>query len=182
VLCTHGEVIGQVLTLLAADGLEVDQPLVWPKGSTWVLDGVNGRRKVGRYLPPLPLTDALIVALQARWKTPAPGLPLRVQEGPWQPSHQDPDGRPATVLAPLDIPLPEFLELASVLRLASLFADLFLDLLALGALGEVLDPLEKGRHGSILSERPRSGRREGADRRRPWVSHASGPPDILPKG
>jgi 8-oxo-dGTP diphosphatase len=94
VLCTHGEVIGQVLTLLAADGLEVDQPLVWPKGSTWVLDGVNGRLKVGRYLPPLPLTDALIVALQARWKTPAPGLPLRVQEGPWQPSHQDPDGRP----------------------------------------------------------------------------------------
>ena len=96
VLCTHGEVIGQVLTLLAADGLEVDQPLVWPKGSTWVLDGVNRRLKVGRYLPPLPLTDALIMALQARWKTPAPGLPPRVQEGPWQPSHQDPDadGRP----------------------------------------------------------------------------------------
>ena len=34
VVCTHGEVIGQVLTRLVADGLAVDQPLQWAKGST----------------------------------------------------------------------------------------------------------------------------------------------------
>jgi broad specificity phosphatase PhoE len=56
VLCTHGEVIGQVLVRLVADGLAVDQPLAWPKGSTWLLDGANGQVKVARYLPPLSLT------------------------------------------------------------------------------------------------------------------------------
>lgn len=54
-LCTHGEVIGQLLIRLVADGLAVDQPLVWPKGSTWLLDGANGQVKVARYLPPLSL-------------------------------------------------------------------------------------------------------------------------------
>jgi 8-oxo-dGTP diphosphatase len=55
VLCTHGELIGQVLTRLVADGLAVDQPLQWPKGSTWLLDGANGRLTHARYLPPLVL-------------------------------------------------------------------------------------------------------------------------------
>ncbi len=59
VVCTHGEVIGQVLVRLVADGLVVDQPLVWPKGSTWLLDSADGRFAIGRYLPPLPLADAL---------------------------------------------------------------------------------------------------------------------------
>jgi hypothetical protein len=31
VVCTHGEVIGQVLSRLVADGLAVDQPLAWPR-------------------------------------------------------------------------------------------------------------------------------------------------------
>jgi hypothetical protein len=35
VVCTHGEVIEQVLTRLVADGLTVGQPLEWPKGSSW---------------------------------------------------------------------------------------------------------------------------------------------------
>jgi hypothetical protein len=62
VVCTHGEVIGQVLGRLVVDGLAVDQPLAWPKGSTWLLDGAGGRFRFGRYLPPLPLADALISA------------------------------------------------------------------------------------------------------------------------
>jgi 8-oxo-dGTP diphosphatase len=60
VVCTHGEVIGQVLARLVADGLAVDQPLAWPEGSTWLLDGPDGHVAVGRYLPPLPLADVLI--------------------------------------------------------------------------------------------------------------------------
>jgi len=55
VVCTHGEVIGQVLTWLVADGWAVDQPLAWPKGSTWLLQGANGRPAHARYLPPLAL-------------------------------------------------------------------------------------------------------------------------------
>ena len=57
VVCTHGEVIGQVLARLVVDGLTVDQPLVWPKGSSWLLEGVDGRFGFGRYLPPLQLAD-----------------------------------------------------------------------------------------------------------------------------
>ena len=60
VVCTHGEVIGQVLVRLVTDGLAVDQPLAWPKGSTWLLDDADGRFAFGRYLPPLRLVDALI--------------------------------------------------------------------------------------------------------------------------
>jgi phosphohistidine phosphatase SixA len=58
VVCTHGEVIGQVLARLVIDGLAIDQPLAWPKGSTWLLDGLDGQFTVGRYLPPLQLADA----------------------------------------------------------------------------------------------------------------------------
>ena len=58
VVCTHGELIGQVLTRLVTDGLAVDQPLQWPKGSTWLLDGTSGRLTHARYLPPLVLAPA----------------------------------------------------------------------------------------------------------------------------
>ena len=62
VVCTHGEVIGQVLTRLVADGLAVDQPLAWPKGSTWLLYGANRRFTHARYLPPLALAPTRSVA------------------------------------------------------------------------------------------------------------------------
>ena len=62
VVCTHGEVIGQLLTRLVADGLVVDQPLAWPKGSTWLLEGANRRFTHARYLPPLALAHAGSVA------------------------------------------------------------------------------------------------------------------------
>ena len=61
-VCTHGEVIGQVLTRLVTDGLAVDQPLQWPKGSTWLLDGANRRLTHARYLPPLVLAPARSMA------------------------------------------------------------------------------------------------------------------------
>ena len=54
VLCTHGETIGQLFTLLTVDGLEVREPLCWPKGSSWLL-WRTGRHVQARYLPPLAL-------------------------------------------------------------------------------------------------------------------------------
>jgi phosphohistidine phosphatase SixA len=61
VLCTHGEIIGQLVTKLAGDGADVEQPLHWPKGSTWVLRrSENGRRHVqGHLLDPLVLDSGL---------------------------------------------------------------------------------------------------------------------------
>ena len=37
VVVTHGEVIGAVVGSLAADGLDLDGPMKWKKGSVWVL-------------------------------------------------------------------------------------------------------------------------------------------------
>jgi 8-oxo-dGTP diphosphatase len=54
-VCTHGEVISQVMVRLVMEGLAVDRPLAWAKGSTWLLEGAAGRFRFGRYLPPLPL-------------------------------------------------------------------------------------------------------------------------------
>jgi 8-oxo-dGTP diphosphatase len=56
VLCAHGETIGQLLTELVAEGLVVEDPLDWPKGSTWLLQRADDRRQVrGRLLAPLML-------------------------------------------------------------------------------------------------------------------------------
>ena len=53
VLCTHGEVIGRVFDELLAAGIELTDPLRWPKGSTWLLE-LGGRRSwKGSYLEPL---------------------------------------------------------------------------------------------------------------------------------
>jgi 8-oxo-dGTP diphosphatase len=58
VLCTHGEGIGLLLTRLIADTLVVEDPLDWPKGSTWLLER-NGLRQVrGRFLAPLAISAA----------------------------------------------------------------------------------------------------------------------------
>jgi phosphohistidine phosphatase SixA len=53
VLCTHGEGIGLLLTRLLADVLVADDPLHWPKGSTWLLERGDRRRVWARYLAPL---------------------------------------------------------------------------------------------------------------------------------
>ena len=57
VLCTHGETISQLFRQLAGEGLEVPEPLHWPKGSTWLLQ--RTRHYVhARFLAPLALAPA----------------------------------------------------------------------------------------------------------------------------
>jgi phosphohistidine phosphatase SixA len=58
VLCTHGEGIGLLLTRLIAPALVVEDPLDWPKGSTWLLERIDRRRVRGRFLGPLVLNGA----------------------------------------------------------------------------------------------------------------------------
>jgi 8-oxo-dGTP diphosphatase len=53
VLCTHGELIGQVFEKLLADGLDLPGRPRWPKGSTWVLGRDGGRVAEASYLEPL---------------------------------------------------------------------------------------------------------------------------------
>jgi 8-oxo-(d)GTP phosphatase len=52
VVCSHGDVIGDVLTRLVDQGLAVESDLRWEKGSTWVLDFDGESFLYGRYLPP----------------------------------------------------------------------------------------------------------------------------------
>ena len=53
VLCTHGEGIGRLLTRLLAGVLVAEDPLDWPKGSTWLLERIDGGQIRGRFLAPL---------------------------------------------------------------------------------------------------------------------------------
>jgi 8-oxo-dGTP diphosphatase len=55
VLCTHGEIIGEVFATLQQAGIELSGPLRWPKGSSWVLSPDNGHPWRGTYLEPLAL-------------------------------------------------------------------------------------------------------------------------------
>jgi hypothetical protein len=50
VLCSHGELIGTALRQLAAGASDADS-LIWPKGSTWVLELHGGQVTHRRYLP-----------------------------------------------------------------------------------------------------------------------------------
>ena len=53
VVCTHGEIIGPLIGGLDADGVPLDGPREWPKGSVWVLETRKGRVRSGRYVPPV---------------------------------------------------------------------------------------------------------------------------------
>lgn len=53
VVCTHGEIIGDVIGKLAADGVPLDGPAEWRKGSIWVLETRKGKVRGGRYIEPL---------------------------------------------------------------------------------------------------------------------------------
>jgi len=55
VLCTHGEMIGPLLTELVAVGLVLEDPLDWPEGSTWLLQRTDQGQVYGRLLAPLAL-------------------------------------------------------------------------------------------------------------------------------
>jgi phosphohistidine phosphatase SixA len=52
-VCTHGEIIGAVFERLMADGLDPGpgKPK-WPKGSVWVLDGLDGPAPTALLIPP----------------------------------------------------------------------------------------------------------------------------------
>jgi broad specificity phosphatase PhoE len=52
VLCTHGELIGQLLGLLRARGAPIGEDARWPKGSTWLLRLSGDRVAEATYLPP----------------------------------------------------------------------------------------------------------------------------------
>jgi broad specificity phosphatase PhoE len=53
VLCTHGEVIGNVFDELQAAGIELTDPPRWPKGSIWILEPAGRRSWKGSFLEPL---------------------------------------------------------------------------------------------------------------------------------
>jgi 8-oxo-dGTP diphosphatase len=52
-LSTHGEVIESVITALAGEGIPLEGPMDWPKGSMWVLEASEGKVTSGRYLEPV---------------------------------------------------------------------------------------------------------------------------------
>ena len=52
VLCSHGDVIPDLLEHLLANGAKLKDELRWQKGSTWVLTWDGDQLARGRYLPP----------------------------------------------------------------------------------------------------------------------------------
>ena len=53
VLCTHGDVVENLLSHLDEHRVPLEGGLVFAKGSTWVFDVEGGDIVGGRYLPPL---------------------------------------------------------------------------------------------------------------------------------
>jgi broad specificity phosphatase PhoE len=51
VLCTHGDVIGNALESLLADGVTLEGDLTFAKGSIWVLETLAGDIASGRHVP-----------------------------------------------------------------------------------------------------------------------------------
>ena len=51
-LCSHGDVIPDLLDALARQGTRLKDDLRWQKASTWVLTWDGDRLAKGRYLPP----------------------------------------------------------------------------------------------------------------------------------
>lgn len=54
VLCTHGDVIADLIGRLFAEHVPMDGPMAWEKGSIWELRTIRGRVVSGRYLSPTP--------------------------------------------------------------------------------------------------------------------------------
>jgi phosphohistidine phosphatase SixA len=52
VLCTHGDVMAEVITNLADAKVPLQGGMQWAKGATWAFDIAGGRIVAGRYLPP----------------------------------------------------------------------------------------------------------------------------------
>ncbi|HSF85966.1 MAG TPA: NUDIX hydrolase [Acidimicrobiia bacterium] len=52
VLCSHGDVISNLIGHLAAEGVRFESPLQWKKGSVWTLELRKGKVVGGKYTPP----------------------------------------------------------------------------------------------------------------------------------
>jgi 8-oxo-dGTP diphosphatase len=52
VLCTHGDIIPEVLRIVARDDVRFRDELRWAKGSTWVFEAQGATITDARYLPP----------------------------------------------------------------------------------------------------------------------------------
>jgi broad specificity phosphatase PhoE len=52
ILCTHGDIVPEVLRRVARDGAEMPEELRWAKGSTWVLETDGDHFTRASYLPP----------------------------------------------------------------------------------------------------------------------------------
>jgi phosphohistidine phosphatase SixA len=52
VLCTHGDVMAEVVQLLSERGVPMKGGLQWGKAGTWAFDISGGTIVAGRYLPP----------------------------------------------------------------------------------------------------------------------------------
>ncbi len=53
-ICSHGDVIPDLLDALVDRGLRLPQRQKWPKASTWALEGDRDHLLTGRYFPPPP--------------------------------------------------------------------------------------------------------------------------------
>jgi phosphohistidine phosphatase SixA len=52
-ICSHGDVIPDMLRILKAGTTRFRDPFMWPKGSIWVLTGEGGCWSKARYIPPV---------------------------------------------------------------------------------------------------------------------------------
>jgi phosphohistidine phosphatase SixA len=52
-LCTHSELLADLLPMLTDGGAVVMDPLTWPKGAIWILHRAAGGPLRARFLPPL---------------------------------------------------------------------------------------------------------------------------------
>jgi 8-oxo-dGTP diphosphatase len=52
VICSHGDVIPDLLEHLVREGVKLHDDLRWQKASTWAFSRDGGRLAKGRYLPP----------------------------------------------------------------------------------------------------------------------------------
>src|SRR5258708_2655315 len=52
VVCTHGDLVPELLRLASRDGLSLEDAPRWPKGSTWALESDGHRFSRAKYLPP----------------------------------------------------------------------------------------------------------------------------------
>ena len=52
VLCTHGDIVPELLRVASRDGMSFDDEPRWPKGSTWAIDADGKHFTRARYLAP----------------------------------------------------------------------------------------------------------------------------------